>query len=1375
VIVSESWPSWFPISGSVNFVCASIYSNDTTSRKLLSPLLNTTQWFPEGRFQPSSYPLNTWFLISGCLEWITALRSRHLGLLGRSLLTVPFNGGIPCRTSSVTWIKELHSHVGGVTSGAWFLGVDIAELRSPWLLLSGCYGRQLQHIIQPSSPIRGQLISRPPPGDATNFITCPDDRTSLHPHGLLPVEGAVHVQIRCGSVFSATKWVSRSLTCRELGDAFDLPQAYLSLFDDTPNTRLHTLPFLRVAPPKLLRAFVVAVLTLLSTDITAFYPEAAALPSALLVDALAPPCPIVLLKAQQLIFTFLRCRWYMRRCNIFLWWFASTYGFGDLSSPLVVWNSTLHRYAWAEDGMFQYTRWRIDSFGGASARDDWAAGASALGSHSELLWESYSSGAVAGIRPMHDGQSMGLASTPRGCGVLVKPLSRPGSFGVPALRVVSGGEYRPEGGTTNVTSQPTGNVGGNRDILNVGVDSRLDPYFAKFLLGASDDIQVAAREKAAKHDNAAVPTFLWNDNLWEAYRNHPAVYTAASLYSFRTSKDPLDVLRVSFFLPLWKRSVVRSWRKYYLCQTYSDAGSDRDKDRSAAADCFRYVSKASWWEWDGGSRLFFWRWPVHVRQAARDGFKSFIKGPLPHYHVPQREEKDEAIKEKVIPKLVKVVDNGYMIPCKVKSLTSYFWVKKGDDDIRLVYDGTKSGLNGALWAPSFGLPNVETLLSAVEETTWMADIDVGDMFLNFQLDEELQAYCGVDLKPYLPALKSWMAWARCAMGLLPSPYFCVKFLLLAAEIFRGDKTNPSNPFRFDFIRMNLPGSVLYDPSKPWVSKIKQSTGKIAADVVQYVDDLRPTGESKLECTRATRAVSAGLGYLGIQDASRKRVEASQNSGAWTGSVVVANDLIGVGVRVTLEKWNKTKSILSDVKEEYALSDGNRMNHKRLQRVRGYLMYVTTTYPSMVPYMKGFHLTLDGWRPNRDDDGWKFTLAEIRRQMDGLDWVDDEEDEEADCLPPIEVKASNRLLDDVNTLIEMTSGADPPIRIVRSKVIAVACYGFGDASGSGFGSSIAGPHGLLFRHGLWGSDGNGKSSNYRELCNLVETVEEGLGDKSLEGCELFIFTDNTVAEAAFYKGNTSSSRLLFNLIVRLRKIEMIGNIRLWVIHVAGKRMIAQGTDALSRGNMIEGVMSGVSMLEFVPLSQSAFDRTSMLKKKPSLLSWFRQWVGEEKLNPLTPLEWFNRGHGFIHGQLNDDNVWLPVECNEYCFIWAPPPAAGRIAIEQMTMSRHKRTDRLHVFVCPRLFTSEWRKRLYKVADCVLEIPAGARSFWPVEMFEPLIIGIVLPFLSNPPWQLKRSEEVLALEGRLRQVFKDERGDEGSVLRELLGLSPRKASM
>ena len=91
----------------------------------------------------------------------------------------------------------------------------------------------------------------------------------------------------------------------------------------------------------------------------------------------------------------------------------------------------------------------------------------------------------------------------------------------------------------------------------------------------------------------------------------------------------------------------------------------------------------------------------------------------------------------------------------------------------------------------------------------------------------------------------------------------------------------------------------------------------------------------------------------------------------------------------------------------------------------------------------------------------------------------------------------------------------------------------------------------------------------------------------------MFTDNSTAEAAFFKG-TSSSELLFELILRLRKIEMTGLCNIYMIHVAGTRMINQGTDGLSRGDKTSGVMSGESMLSFVPLHLTAIDRSVSLK-------------------------------------------------------------------------------------------------------------------------------------------------------------------------------------
>jgi hypothetical protein len=57
----------------------------------------------------------------------------------------------------------------------------------------------------------------------------------------------------------------------------------------------------------------------------------------------------------------------------------------------------------------------------------------------------------------------------------------------------------------------------------------------------------------------------------------------------------------------------------------------------------------------------------------------------------------------------------------------------------------------------------------------------------------------------------------------------------------------------------------------------------------------------------------------------------------------------------------------------------------------------------------------------------------------------------------------------------------------------------------------------------------KFSNWQELNNLVEALERIVKKEyDLEGSEIFIFTDNTTAEAAFWKG-TSKLKTLFELV------------------------------------------------------------------------------------------------------------------------------------------------------------------------------------------------------------------------------------------------------
>jgi hypothetical protein len=85
------------------------------------------------------------------------------------------------------------------------------------------------------------------------------------------------------------------------------------------------------------------------------------------------------------------------------------------------------------------------------------------------------------------------------------------------------------------------------------------------------------------------------------------------------------------------------------------------------------------------------------------------------------------------------------------------------------------------------------------------------------------------------------------------------------------------------------------------------------------------------------------------------------------------------------------------------------------------------------------------------------------------------------------------------------------------------------------------------------------------------------DGRLKRAAVFLYMDNSTAEVVFYKGNLTS-RPLFKLMICLRKLDMAGDLVLHIIHVAGTRMIAEGTYGASRGDLNQGVMVGQPLLE-----------------------------------------------------------------------------------------------------------------------------------------------------------------------------------------------------
>ena len=107
------------------------------------------------------------------------------------------------------------------------------------------------------------------------------------------------------------------------------------------------------------------------------------------------------------------------------------------------------------------------------------------------------------------------------------------------------------------------------------------------------------------------------------------------------------------------------------------------------------------------------------------------------------------------------------------------------------------------------------------------------------------------------------------------------------------------------------------------------------------------------------------------------------------------------------------------------------------------------------------------------------------------------------------------------------------------------------------------------------------------------------------------------------------------------LQLHGGLFIHLLWIAGTRMIEQGTDGLSRGDLNSGVMRGKDFLSLIPLDKGALDLS------PDLALWMSEtFLVRCHWEVLNPDDWFCKGHSDGH------------------FIWAPPPAVADVALEQM---------------------------------------------------------------------------------------------------------------
>ena len=186
----------------------------------------------------------------------------------------------------------------------------------------------------------------------------------------------------------------------------------------------------------------------------------------------------------------------------------------------------------------------------------------------------------------------------------------------------------------------------------------------------------------------------------------------------------------------------------------------------------------------------------------------------------------------------------------------------------------------------------------------------------------------------------------------------------------------------------------------------------------------------------------------------------------------------------------------------------------------------------------------------------------------------------DTNPPQMVTPVPRFITCLKVLALFFKEDKPPVVNVRSTSCLVIVYGFMDASGSGFGSTLLVKGNIEYRIGTWSSSEDINSSNWREFENLVCEVKQAGKKGWFNNCEVILATDNQVVESCLYKGNSTSQKL-FGLVVRLKTVEMKYGLKIKITHVSGKRMQAQGTDDVSRGSLKTGVSIGERMINYCP--------------------------------------------------------------------------------------------------------------------------------------------------------------------------------------------------
>ena len=101
-----------------------------------------------------------------------------------------------------------------------------------------------------------------------------------------------------------------------------------------------------------------------------------------------------------------------------------------------------------------------------------------------------------------------------------------------------------------------------------------------------------------------------------------------------------------------------------------------------------------------------------------------------------------------------------------------------------------------------------------------------------------------------------------------------------------------------------------------------------------------------------------MGYLGLQDATRKRRPNSQTPWERTGSITLLLENVGLCGTVSEKKWLRAKEITCNMLEEFNYADHYlEMNLKDMEHKTVFLLQLDTAYPLLLSHFTEYDLSM----------------------------------------------------------------------------------------------------------------------------------------------------------------------------------------------------------------------------------------------------------------------------------------------------------------------------------------------------------------------------------------------------------------------------------